>query len=413
MMKTTSGNPATEKTGNNSPAGAPAENRAVKKASWKEIYRKIDAYIKKIDAEERLSVEIIRYNRSAHEFSARVCISFDEPRLKKILGNISGDWEKIAEMRRKLRHFDGAILEISASKTKDSFIEAVEQLRKFYRQRKSKMNSFDKKLEKLAKEVKETNKIITKYNSEYVRARKAEKEEMRKALEDGRYVEVTDDKMLKDYFDLSYVTVLDRSTKHRAVLFAHLTDYYNEYRNPGPAPGFGIMFGGWGVDYLVLAGVDDNEEMWEIRIDVTDEYHDGWTSFRVPSSLSYIEKKYDVEEGMKRVWGLKRHAPLNTAKRQGDILICPLEKYKIYEWAIGDTKIEEETIRDEFEVFPNHKLIGKNIKVIEYSNDRAFYVVESENNMMMKHISHDDVKIEAGKWLILSQIPTYDEQNID
>jgi len=310
--------------------------------------------------------------------------------------------------------------------TRKNFEELIDELEELLNRSNEIISEFDEYLTEQQQKIK---KFLKKYREENSRAYRKAREEAkceREALANGDFENVSDKRIkefLRDELGFKNIVVLDKSSKHRAVLVAKV--YY-------------INYDSWYVEELYLAGLDDNQESWSIQVaDYQGMYMklDGF-------------KEESVEKAMATIFCIPTHF-VKTAKRQGDVLIVDangmgdkeiLEKFgelkytadllgRIHpdETAEYRVKTEEAEEVSEFEILASHKLISDatmKVRRVEYRliaseflgydedgkaivsrrrvGTQDIYIVDVKGRAELIHPSHQKVVLDKGRYVFVT-----------
>ncbi len=308
--------------------------------------------------------------------------------------------------------------------TKKALAELAEELENILNKSDQIISDFDRYLAEKQGEIKE---LLKKYREENSKAYKESRElaEIEKeALQNGEF-ELVSDRRIKEFLrtelGLTNITVIDKSSRHRAVLVADVTY---------------IKYEGWVVNKLYLAGLDDNGESWEVLV----------ANYSYPERLSFVSEIWSVEKAMATVFcvseDLIKH---ESTKRQGDILIVDMDAVKleinhhcgrfsqtldllgrVHPDESVDYRYEFSEAEDveEFEISANHRLVGlatiqgisieaTAVEVYGWDGGRALaskrvvglqrlYVVEVKDKAKLIHPSHKAVELVKGRYLLVA-----------
>ena len=380
-----------------------------KRMTKDQLWKKIIEEAKKLMEDERLFV-YLEEKKTVINLSVRII--YDELKMPKRWLNDEAKkhylavWEQYWELEREAELYHKGINNNIAELT-----TAYEELKGIYRKRRGLIKNFDKNLKKRQSAMKKELKAYREANSKTYKERKNHRAEMRKAVLESRFADA-DEKAIKEWardeFYIKNVTILDQSNEHRAVLFAEV-EYIkgNKYE---------YKSGHWDVKGLTLAGIDDNQEAWQVQVPFDDYYGE--------TEISDVEDM-DVEDAMARIFCVDERA-IYGSLRQGDILAYPLKEGENYSniWdedkfssaveSVDEISIEisEPELKKDWEVLPNHKLMGEStVKCIEATTTGGWhniYEVNLKDKATMEHTSHAPIVLNAGRWLIVPYPSVYD-----
>lgn len=314
---------------------------------------------------------------------------FDLVRMKRLLADYEYELrDEIFEINKKIEKLrDTACLYRKQINDVHDLLEVQRKIREIREKEKEILSKIDSEVEELSREIKQLNKRITEANREYLQLRKQLRENEEKALERGDYENVSNER-LKEYFRHLFprsakLVVVNKSSKHRAVLFAEV-DYDNfQY-----------------VVRLALAGEDDNGEEWRhVVID-----------YIYPPAVKEV-MHWTVEGAMARLFGIPPLA-VEIAKRQGDILFI--------ECSAAAAELQE--VVDELEIRANHKVKSRKIEILKKYNVQVsdseyatsimmrddMILVRLNNDAVVEHPSHQPLRLKPATYLIVPLPMRYD-----
>jgi len=255
-----------------------------------------------------------------------------------------------------------------------SFYNALDTLKSLKNNYTEHRQTFNQVLKTVAEFIKAANKLTTRDNAEYLRELRIAKNREAEALKKSDYDHVSKE-TLKQYLKENFAAfryddkllILDKSSKHRAVLAARLG--YIDY--------VGLV-----VLQTILAGEDDNGERWSHIID----------DFRYDEPAQIDSSRYckTVEEAMASLFKVSVR-DLEDSIRQGDILFV-----RYY----SETRAPLYEITKEFDVAPSHTLKSDTEFRVHRFEDGSGLTIFNEAPATLEHPSHAPVTIPPGVWRV-------------
>jgi len=380
-------------------------------------YEKMKEVIEKLRSNERFDVEI---EEKKTVTSIVVKIKYDRIKLLKRSYSIYlRDAYKIDEEIEKR----AVIYSKKIKNTMKNYAEVAKELEEILQNSSKIISEFDAYLTEQQRKIVEILKICREENSRVYRRMREEVKKEREAIANGDFENVSDRRIkefLRDELGLKNIVVIDKNSKHRAILAAEVTYY---------------KYDGLRVKRLLLCGLDDNQESWCIEV----------ARYCNEIKISTLENMMlTVEDAMAMVFCVPKKC-IEEGKRQGDILVVRVDsndeeiiksfgklaglaeelrltynEYLYYE------KTVDEFETNEFNIQPNHKLSCEKMtikkvrytlkgrEVVGYDEDRrsiiydrrimsqVIYIVETKNTAEIIHPSHRKITLEPGKYVIVT-----------
>ena len=325
------------------------------------ILDEINKYVDKINKENTVHITLnIDVKKTVIRADTTVSYVIDKLKLQRYAGKPSTKQEMLTKrfnnLERKiydLTHINITFEHKTRSKTKRIHIlqehlkNIASAVGHFYG---NDMDIFNE-VSEIQKDQKEIIKARRKHNSKVYKIQKENKRLALKKASEGKFGEVDDD-IIKSTLNLYNCAIIDKSSKHRAVLYARVNRTLNEFDEYY-----------WSVETLCLGGIDDNDEQWEVDVSSVslkwydeDDPYDG----RYQDSLEYYSGM-TVEDAMSDLFHISV-TELDFAERQGDVLFISTYFNNIDE--------DNNNIIDELSVAESHRIKGK-LKLLSSEEHRV------------------------------------------